>query len=323
MWGNWQGWTISAGLVALCCAWLYFISDTGKPTAPTAFSVNPRNFEAMRVPEPPDDALPPEADVKDAPALYRRAIEAFLRDRALYEDFARLGTLDSQSATKLEAIDLLMQAAPARSGAIFYSRPRELINYQHDKPQLEALRVLGRVCIDRLGLLNARAGKNDEAMKCYRAGMALGWGLVAERLTYDELALGLELMAKSSAGMAKIAQPELAKGLAEFDRRRAQYVQQRVEPLVRITRALDANIVGTHTGDLFEIAKRSNAHMWRIEAILALGRLKYFAGTGGTKADQINAQKFLRDLAANDGSEIIRIAAEAARDLTREQHSMQ
>ena len=33
------------------------------------------------------------------------------------------------------------------------------------KPALDALKTLGQVCIDRLGLLNQRAGKSDEALK--------------------------------------------------------------------------------------------------------------------------------------------------------------
>jgi hypothetical protein len=323
MWGNSLGWTISAALVALCAAWLYIIANASAPTAATDFSKDERNFAAIALPTPPPQALPSGAAPSDAAALYRRAIDLVLSDRPTYDNFARLGTLSSSVASKLDAVDLLIQAAPARDVKLFNANPPEIVNYNRDKPPLDALQLLGRVCIDRLGLLNQRANKKEEALKHYQAGFALGWNLATERLTYEELALGLELIAKSSAGMERVDQTDLAAGLREFDRRRIDYVRERIDPIMRITRGIDARIVGASTGDIFQLARRSNERMWRVEAILALGRVRYFAGAGGTRANQANAMKLVRELAATDPDPIIRTAAAAARDLTIEQHRMQ
>jgi hypothetical protein len=323
MWGNSLGWTISAALVALCAGWLYIIAHASSPTAPTDFSRDERNFAGLALPTPPPGALPTGQAAPDAAALYRRAIELFLADRATYDNFAKIGKLDSASAKQLEAIDLLIQAAPARDVKVFVNRPSEIITYAREKPALDALQLLGRICVDRLGLLNQRAGNTDEAMKHYQAALALGWNLANERLTYDELALGLELIAKASTGMSSIAPADIAGGLRDFNQRRVTFMRDRIEPVVRITRAIDANIVGQRSGDIFQLAKRSQERMWRVEAILALGRVRFFAGAGGTRANVTNATALVRELATNDPDPVIRAAASAARDLTMEQHRMQ
>ena len=104
---------------------------------------------------------------------------------------------------------------------------------------------------------------------------------------------------------------------------RLAYIQENIDPVLHIVRSIDAKVVGEHTGDLFELAKRSRERMWRVEAILALGRVRFFAGEGGTAANQRNAMRILRDLAENDPDPIIRTAATAARDLTVEQYRVQ
>jgi len=61
----------------------------------------------------------------------------------------------------------------------------------------------------------------------------------------------------------------------------------------------------------------------RARALLALGRVRFLAGEGGTAATQRAATRVVTDLAANDPDPVIRAAAAAARDLTVEQHRMQ
>ena len=323
MWGNRLGWTISGALVVLCGAWLYIIANASKQTPPTDFSSDERNFAALALPAPPSDAFPPAKTDIDAVGLYRQAIELYLAERTTYDDFARRGKLDSPDVAKVKAIELFVEAAPAREVKLFTSTSGQIINYAREKPPLEALKVLGQICIDRLGLLNQRTGKSDEAMKYYQAGMALGWNLASERLTYEELALGMELIAKSSAGMARLERNGLSAALRDFDRQRIDFQRERLDPVLRITRAFDAKIVGQRTGDVFELAKRAQEHMWRVEAILALGRVRFFAGEGGTRANQASADVLVRDLAVIDPDPIIRTAASAARDLTIEEHRMQ
>ena len=328
MWGNSLGWSISVLIVALAAGWMYLISTGTNATPPTSFSRDPQHFAALTIPEPsPAAKLPPQTEDRDAGDLYRQAIEHVEADRITYEDFAARGALASPAAAKLDAIDLLVQATPCAKMNLFASHPQQIVNYEHEKKPLEALRLLGKVGIDRLGLLKLRGGDADGATKLFQAGFALGEKLARERLTVEELRIGLELMSKSAAAMASAAEHagdnDRAAALNEFTSRLATFTREQVDPVARVTHAIDPRIVGEQTGDVFELARRSQERMWRVEAILQLGRVRYFAGEGGTSGNQRAATALVTKLAAEDPDPIIRAAATAARDLTAEQHRMQ
>jgi hypothetical protein len=326
MWGNSLGWMISACIAIAMGAWLWLLAASATPVPPTAFTKDPQNLAAMALPPVPDGALPPRQSC-DAGPLYRQAIEMYQAERTIYEDFSRLGKLSSPDVAKLKAIDLLVQAAKCDEMKLFTPRPQELITYANMKPPLEALQHLSVVCVDRLGLLNEKANQRDKAMQYYQAGLAMGRHLTNERLTYGEFQLGLELLSKSSVAVSRLAaamgNDALASSLRNYDGQRIGYVEQRVAPMVRILRSIDPNIVGRHSGDVFEIAQRSQERMWRVEALMSTGRVRHFAGAGGTKGNQRFANGLLMRTAENDADPIIRFAASAGRDLTVEQHRAQ
>ncbi|MEA2708460.1 MAG: hypothetical protein QOF78_1061 [Phycisphaerales bacterium] len=324
MWGNSLGWTISLLILLLVGGWVYLIEHNSTITPATGFSANEANFQPVRIPELPRSILPQSG--ADAGPMYRSAIEMYLQDRATYSNFAALGTLDSPLAKKLPAIEPLVEASNYASMNLFAARPSEIVNYNLNKPSLEALETLGKVCVDRLALLNQRAGNKEEAMKYYRAGLMLGLHLCEERVCYAQFALGLQLLGKTTPMLAKLCdetgKPVDAAAYRDFDARRIAFAQS-LEPTLRIVQSLDAKTVGAHTGDMFELAKRSKERMWRVEALLALGRVRYFAGTGGTAANQRAAMELLREVAEHDEDYVVRTAAGAARNLTVEEHRMQ
>ena len=59
--------------------------------------------------------------------------------------------------------------------------------------------------------------------------------------------------------------------------------------------------------------------MFRVEAIFAMGRMRFFAGENGRIGNQRGAIQELKKL-AEDPDPIIRLAATEARDLTIEQY---
>ena len=326
MWGNRLGWGFSLLIVLLVGGWVYLIERGSARTLATDFSKNPANFEPLRLPEPPRSVFNPTS-AADAGPLYRRAIDAYLADRATYSNFAANGKLDSPKLPELAAaIEPLVEASSSATMNLFAARPGELMSYATQKPSLEALETLGRVTVDRLALLNHRAGNADEARKYYLAGLALGLQLARERITWQELDLGLQLIGKAAPMLAKLSdetgKPIDAAAYRELDEQRRSFAAS-LEPTLRIVRTIDPKVVATHTGDVFEIAKRSKERMWRVEAMLALGRLRHFAGAGGTAANQRAANAFLADSAQNEADPIVRAAAASARDLTVEQHRMQ
>jgi hypothetical protein len=74
-------------------------------------------------------------------------------------------------------------------------------------------------------------------------------------------------------------------------------------------------VVEPKPGDIFALAEKAAEPMWRVEAILALGRLRYSAERSG---DKQGAAKVVAAL-CTAGDPRIRTAAIAARDLTVEQ----
>src|SRR5205814_2464125 len=121
----------------------------------TAFSRDERNFQVLTLPEPPPPTTTTSTtEPADAGQKYRAAIAAFAAHRALYEDFAVSGTLAFKRLDQLGAIDLIVSATDGGASApIFASYPAEVVNYDHTKEPIEALRTLGRVLVDRLALL--------------------------------------------------------------------------------------------------------------------------------------------------------------------------
>jgi hypothetical protein len=73
-----------------------------------------------------------------------------------------------------------------------------------------------------------------------------------------------------------------------------------------------------HAGDVFHIARSAKDRMWRVEAILKLGRMRYNAAR---LADQQAATRALEEL-SDDADPVIRAAANAARNLTVQEYRM-
>src|SRR5205823_2056467 len=122
-----------------------------------------------------------------------------------------------------------------------------------------------------------------------------------------ECEAGLSLMGKSAVLLASLAEQSgdaaRASQLRDFDAARIQYVKERIHPMLRVVRSIDPHVVGAHAGDLFVLARNSRERMWRVEAILALGRLRYFAGENGRAANQRAAVIVLREL-SNDADPV-------------------
>ena len=95
-----------------------------------------------------------------------------------------------------------------------------------------------------------------------------------------------------------------------------------VDPDGKVLTAVDERVVGEHPGDVFYLAQHAGDRVWRIEAIFAMGRMKYFVGTNGKTGDQRGASKMLKRL-SEDSDPVIRAAATSARDLTIEEYRKQ
>jgi hypothetical protein len=319
MWGNALGWCISAVMVlgtAGGLAWLNHNMQTVSPR--TAFSADSENGAAIELPVAPSTVLSAMADTTDAAALYRKAMAVYQSDPETYGRFSRSGQL--RDIQDVPALQILMEATNHSAAALFIESPAEIVNYDPEKPAIEALRTLA-ICARRAGQLTKDANPT-EAMKLYEATFSLGAKLYQERLTYQELDAGLTMMAEGSAMIRELAQAmgdsARAAACSAFDKARADYVNQRVLPVQRVIVSADQATLEQHAGDVYYFARHARDRMWRVEAILKLGRYRFNAGRIG---DQSNAMLIIREL-LNDPDPVIQQAAKVARDLTIEQYRM-
>lgn len=320
MWGNATGWTISAVLLFLLAMTLHALYDMGNISAPTPFATNPANLGEFNLPASPSTVVP-MTDSTDATPQYHSALTDALTNPTTYRNAAASTNL--QDITALPAISTLLSATHARSASIFANEPTAVITYD-ETPKLDVIFSLGHL-LARAGLL-AQTDNPSAAIPYFQAEFALGDRLYTERLTTMEFTSGLELLAESAGGLSraldKSHQPDRAAAVRQFDTNRLHFYNDRIVPMLKIIRSIDPNTVSDHAGDIFYIADHATERMWRIEAIFALGRMRYFVGPDGRIGDQRGASRTLKKLQQSPDP-LISLAATKALNLTLEQYRSQ
>jgi hypothetical protein len=321
MWGNALGWCISAVMVLATSGFITWLNHNMQSVSPrTEFSSRSDSAPAIEFPAPPITVVPTMTHQSDGGPIYRRAIDEYLKSPLVYERFARAGTLDD--LYQVPAIKVLIEATNCETATLFADQPGKIVNFNNDKPELEALRTLG-ACARHAGMLIERSKTSPaEAMKLYEATFSLGVKMYQERLTYEQLESGLRMMAEASAlirGHATASgDTARADACKRFDDARVEYVKNKLQPTQRVIVSADPTVIEQHAGDVFYFARHAEDRMWRVEAILKLGRYRFHAGRIG---DQSSAMLVIREL-LNDPDPVIQAAATAARDLTIEQYRM-
>ena len=322
MWGNGLGWSISLMWVVAVAMVLWFMNQMVHHVSPrTDFSYDAANAAEITLPVPPDLVLPGMADPTDAAPIYRRAVAEFERDplnAITYDRFIRSGKL--RDIADVHIINILPEATKCASAKLFAPNPAEIVNYDNEKPALDALRSIGQ-CAIRTALLLQKEHP-DDALRLYEAAFSLGTKLLDERLCYAELDTGLSLMAQSSTMIGQMAQASgdaaRADAVKQFDEARIKYVKERIQPSIRVIMSNDQATLEEHAGDVFYFARHAPERMWRVEAILKIGRYRFNAGRVG---DQRSAIRALDGL-SKDHDPVIRAAAIAAQRLTIERYRM-
>jgi hypothetical protein len=306
MFGNKLGWTISAVIVALAACFLYFIgTEMGRISPPGLVGQHASSY-TVRMPIEPAAVIRSGADAQDVSGPYSQAILIYREQRDRLD-----GVMPSHSAEDWKPIlDLLMRAGQSERVGIFINRPELAINYDAEGSDVAMLQAVGLGTI-RVALVQAKAGKRDEAGRYAEAVFALGSKLYSERLAYAEFAAGQELLGSAVSVLTRLAEQagdsDRAARLKSFNAKRIEYVQTAVEPVRRAIMLLDPNV-----GDLVALADQAPDMMWRVEAILAMGRCRY---SSARSADQLAAGR-LCEMYLRSEIPQIRAAAKAASELT-------
>jgi hypothetical protein len=304
MFGNSVGWTISAILTFLMAGVLYVISvRLDNTTEPTGALNRPYVTNSIELPESAKTLVVAMDSPGDAGPLYRQALNEC---KANPQD-SSAGIEKVLSATKLKDMNL------------FINTPEEIVNYRMmDADALKHLMAAGKNTINKG--LSLRKTDPNEAIKYFQAGYALGYKMTQERLNYWEFFSGLELMGDGATGLQKLA--EMAKDKKRVEELQAMNAERlklalKIQEVEGILNSVSQTKLEKYFGDVYEVARKSGERMWRCEAMLALGRYRFNAGTRG---DQKAAEKLLKREAANQSDPAVRAAATAGRDLTVEQY---
>ncbi len=318
MWGNRLGWGISVAIaIAVVGSLALFVRTAGRIADATQFGrAAASNSVALPVPA---QSVIGAAESCDAAQPYSEAIALYRREPNVYDDVAA-GTSKPTDASKLPAVQRLIEGARCGQMTLFAANPAQVVRYG-EAPDLEALRMVGRAAV-RLGLVHQQNKRNADAIKCFEAAFALGAKLYDERLTYREMMIGNELMGEAGVGLSRLAfaagDTTRSEAAQTFEAARRSAYASNALPVATKLISIDPNVVAAHAGDAFYLAENAQERVWRVEAILAMGRMRFFVGTNGRIGDQRGATRALRRI-AEDKDPVIRAAAKAALELTREQ----
>lgn len=314
MFGNKQGWIISACIAVAIGGLLYVAAVPDSLTPPTgklALALKPAD-----IPVDPNSILPYGTSGDDAADLYRAAIDDYLHHKNEYE---RLQGNISEAANKPpKGVDKIVEAQQCSKMVLFAKSPEELINYDNETPTLSAIDHIGSLA-NQIALYDAVKNRREDAKKYAEAAFSLGHHLYVERVRFSEWRSGIGMMENAVAVFLKIDESR-AEALKNFGLTNGKYLQDEVDPLWSKLGGIGTSDIAAYAGDFFQIARESPDLMWRVEGELKVGKYRFNAARRG---DQLGAKKVLAAM-ANDpsGNPLVKQAAIAARDLTIEKYRM-
>lgn len=332
MFGNRLGWGISAVLAAVMILLTWWIGTLNVISAPSTGIVartgnvslnllsHPELLDPIKLPFDPQAIMPKMIDAKDAGPMYREAMEKYNSDKYTYRDLFESGKPKTTNLKDLPALQFLIDARNCKSMILFAKEPRDVIDYTRAaSDRLEAIYTLGKTA-SRLSLY-IKKEQPEEALLLAEAAFSLGDKLCEERLRWREFDAGAELL-RDGAYVIKSLDPARAVA-ADIDGPMKDLLKNRCMPLWIAIGSADPDVISRTAGDIFYIAKNSKERMWKIEAILKLGRNKYDMGSFGRGADQRWAKLTVKRM-ANDQTldPVVRTAAQAANELTHEGYNM-
>ena len=316
--GNRIGWAIAALLALFFALFTWQLVDLNRLTPPTPLLAATSAFEPLNTEVPAAAVFRSDAP-GDAGELYR-AVAADVRANGDTDYAVLLNATDADALEASPAVAKLIRAGPLTGEVIFAATPASLVSYDAAYEELDALALAGR-CLGKAALLRL-ADAPQRAKALFEAQFALGARLFAERLRYAEATAGLGLARDAAAGLREVAaragDARRAALLSTYDRSAAGLQTRRMDPVWNAVGGVDGRVINTHAGDVFALTGRDNRErMWRIEAILALGRHRF---NMERTADQLIVTRRLDEVEKGETDPVVQAAIKAAKELTIEQY---
>jgi hypothetical protein len=332
MFGNRLGWGISAGLTVIILLVLHWVGQVNAMSGPSHGVVSRTGNVALnlgehsdmlaviQLPFNPQSVLPSMTETDDAAPLYRKAIDEIKSDLFTYRDLFETGKPKTTSYKDLPAIEFIVEARNMRGMKLFAAQPAKVIGYDKESTApIEAIYYAGKAA-SRLALY-IQKDKPADSLILAESVFSLGVKLCEERIRWREFEAGAELLRDGAYLINKLDSARAQ--AANVDAGMKQLLKDRCIPLWTVIGSIDQDVIGRTAGDVFYIARKSPERLWRVEALLKLGRYKFNAGNSGRSGDQRWAKITVKRM-ANDASldPVVRIAAKAANDLTLPQFHM-
>lgn len=323
MLGNLRGWIISLAIALFFGVIIYTQGRPGTVSESTGQLV--KLTAATKLPTDPRPLVADGTEDCNAGDLYRQAIDDYMGNKGEYERVLRIqGPQFRQAAQQLKGVQLILDAARCSRMDLYASKPKEVANYERSRPGIEALQTVGQV-VNRLA---ASMAKEDptRATEYAEALFLLGRRLYEERVVFQEYTVGVDLMANAANTMAKQTLADdkpRAEQMSAFVKDVQSYTGENFTQLwTAISQIEETGKMLPWAGDIFDVATNPSVDpMWRTEAALKLGRMRYMASVRA--ADQKGANRTLRQLADDPSAPLsVRTAAAAGRDLTVEKFRM-
>jgi hypothetical protein len=290
-------------------------------SGPSGQFVNLR--DPIKLPVSPDEALPDLlTQDRDAGEQYWQAVELYRKFPTGYKTF---NPKEVDKAAGLPAVRLVVEARTAKRATLFLDRAKQLVNYGEPSTDLQVMANLGQFATSIGHYYVSRKSDARSARPLLEAAFSLGAKLYEERVSHEELLEGLKLMRGAAASLAELEKAEgvadRAAALKRFDNEAGGYYATMIQPLEAKVMSVGGGDVRRHAGDVFELALHNPDRMWRTEALLKVGRMKF--EKGASASDQVWAKRLLSEpqrLGAPDFTQdpdpAVRHAATIARDLT-------
>jgi len=319
MFGNRLGWGISAAIVVATTLLMWWLYTAGTQIAPPGtVGLNAANY-SMQLPLDPRSLATWMSEEQDGIAIYKEAIAEYNAKTRAYNAYLERGKLNSPEFAEIEkGVYLLVKASTMRRPGVFADRPAELITYDSDRPALkEALRTVAKTAMKVGRQIEGPPTQSPEekqknaprAREIYRGVYTLGMKLYEERLVFDEWYEAREMLSVAKwMGELSDSGDEGAR-FKQIDSQILPFYKEKIEPVQNTIQVLYPE-----TGNVAALAVNGGDLMWRVEAILALGRCRYTSPRAG---DQLGAARLIDQL-MNDPEPRIRLAASVAKSLTRE-----
>jgi len=313
MWGNALGWRISIVIFVLAAGAGLWLHGQMQITDPTTFSLDAKNLAPL---SPPLSAEPVVVQDQpgDAADKYSQASAAYQENSDLYDEYAQ-----KPEGPPPPAMQWVLDATRLSQMNLFVKTPGDVIDYQLEHPVLDGLFKIGQE-MESAALLLQRAGKHEQARDFLLGAYALGANLFRERVDYDEYSHGMGLMDGATTALAEMEPANSAKAQSLQDQETAMesFDKDSVQPIYKLLVSADPTDIARNAGDIFRFSTKAQERMFRVEAILKLGRYRFDAAR---PADQLAAPRFLRTL-SQDSDPPVRTAAQAGAALTIEQYRM-